>query len=315
MASHFFKSTRRRATGGKAAFVLLALLLFPPLVQAKQLVIASWNINNLHQTPGKALRKGAPKRTARDYTLLNAYRKQLNADIIALQEMGSPQAAQRIFPADEYAVIFSTRYNNTSRRRAKDIFTALAIRKEITILQQQDLEQLALSDDGDSFYTRYGVGALVQFQGRKLWILGVHLKAGCAAKSFRSRDRDCAVLKEQTQDLEHWIDAKYKKGVPIIIAGDFNRRINLHNERDHLWGALDDGSPRGLELFRLPQGKKQQCPRHRGKTPIDYFIFDAAAWEHVQASTFREILYSPEHTRLGDRISDHCPIRVVLEIP
>ena len=87
------------------------LLLTNPVAAKTSITVATWNINNLHEDAGSAIRPGAPVRQEEDYAILISYRKKLYADIVALQEIGSPQAAARIFPPDEYTILFLLRYN------------------------------------------------------------------------------------------------------------------------------------------------------------------------------------------------------------
>jgi hypothetical protein len=84
--------------------------------QAESIRLAAWNINNLNDVAGVALRDRAPIRAEGDYDLLNQYRAQLNPDVVALQEMGNPKAAARIFPPDEYEVIFGALSAWSARR-------------------------------------------------------------------------------------------------------------------------------------------------------------------------------------------------------
>jgi len=60
--------------------------------------IGTWNIANLHHESGVALRDGSVARDDVDFDRLAAFAADLDLDIIALQEIGSPAAAARIFP-------------------------------------------------------------------------------------------------------------------------------------------------------------------------------------------------------------------------
>jgi endonuclease/exonuclease/phosphatase family metal-dependent hydrolase len=298
----------------------LILLLLNPVWAKKSMTVATWNINNLHEDAGSAIRPGAPIRQVEDYTILNLYRKKIDADIIALQEMGSPQAAERIFPPDQYTVLFSSRYNNPvgKGRTEGDIFTALAIRKPIRILKREEIIGLqhVITRNGKKTWTRRGVAALIDSYGKRFWILAVHLKSFCHGRNLeKPTSIDCRVLSEQRVALEQWTDRKFNEGLPFMILGDFNRIFDLHGQKDHLWGYIDDQEPEGLNLWRLPYKVVTQCPGHEGRYPIDFLVFDDRAWQYVQEESFREILYTPDHAALGNRLSDHCPISVTLSWP
>ena len=307
---------RRISLALALASVSFALFLAPGTSPAGTLSVASWNINNLNHKTGQPLRGNAPARTERDYELLNHYRALLDADVVALQEMGSPQAAARVFPQDEYTILFSSRYNTRpgEHRRKRDVFTALAVRKTVTILERQDLEALEFTHpDGHSSYTRYGVSALLEKDGRRFRVLALHLKSGCAKGSLQNpTDEDCEILARQIPPLEHWIEEHHAQGIPLILMGDFNRRFDAHGPRDHLWADLDDDNPKDLDLKRLPFHQASQCPSHQGDDPIDFLIFDSNSWPLVNTSSFQELLYTPADATHGDALSDHCPIKVQL---
>jgi hypothetical protein len=103
--------------------------------------------------------------------------------------------------------------------------------------------------------------------------------------------------------------------VPFVIAGDWNRRMNVHGQSDHIWGEIDDGEPIGLDLWRVPFNRDSSC--NAGFTdPIDFIVFDDRSWGLVDEPSFEEIVYDP-----GDwdaqlcTPSDHCPIVVALDWP
>ena len=81
---------------------LLTLSLFlPTSTYAKVLKVATWNIAWLGSGEYNT-------RTNKDYTELANYAKQLNADIISLQEVESAEYAKKVF-GDEYNYYFSTK--------------------------------------------------------------------------------------------------------------------------------------------------------------------------------------------------------------
>jgi endonuclease/exonuclease/phosphatase family metal-dependent hydrolase len=308
----------------KFRFIFLFFLLMPifssKVTAANSITVATWNINNLHEDAGSAIRPGAPVREEEDYAILILYQKKLDADIVALQEISSPQAATRIFPPDEYTILFSSRYNDPvgEGRLEGDIFTALAIRKPIRVLKSEEIVGLqhVIKRNGKNTWTRRGVAALIDAYGKQFWILIVHLKSFCHGSNLeKPTSVDCRVLSEQRMALEQWTDRKFNEGLPFMILGDFNRIFDLYGQNDHLWSYVDDHEPEGLNLWRLPYKMVTQCPGHEGRYPIDFLVFDNRAWEFVDKDSFLEILYAPEHTALGNRISDHCPIRVDLLWP
>ena len=135
-------------------------------------------------------------------------------------------------------------------------------------------------------------------------------------ESEESRSRACRTLARQVEPLEAWIDARWREGVPFVVLGDFNREIDRHGERDHLWTSIADDDPPGLELHRLSAGRNPACWRGTSRHfryPIDLFVFDSRAWQRVDAASFRQIVWtdSDADPRRG-LPSDHCPIAVDL---
>ncbi len=104
-------------------------------------------------------------------------------------------------------------------------------------------------------------------------------------------------------------------GTPFAVLGDFNRRIEIHGQNDHLWAEIDDGEPAGPDLKRLSFRAKSPClsgtPGHHLE-PIDYLVFDEQAWEWVDEASFRIMDYEKADKSERHLISDHCPTYVDL---
>jgi len=286
-----------------------------PPAPAEWIRIATWNLNLLHWRTGGALWRGAAARSDADYRILARYARVLDADIIAFQEVNGPRAAARVFPPQDYALYFSGRHDS----RYDDIYNGFAVRRGMfDEVVKRDLASLGLASGlGARYQLRWGVDLTVARAGRKLRLLNVHLKSRCFSKSLeKPRSRACRTLARQVEPLEAWIDARWREGVPFVVLGDFNRAMDRHGARDHLWTALDDGDPPGLALHRLPAGLDPPCwrgtSRHH-RHPIDFFVFGARAWTRVDADSFRQVVWTDAdadpHRGLP---SDHCPIAVDL---
>ncbi|WP_372399750.1 endonuclease/exonuclease/phosphatase family protein [Azospirillum sp. HJ39] len=72
-------------------------------------VLGSWNIRTL-ATNGTVFPDDVP-RTDADFALLRTARDRLGADVIALQEVTSPHAVAKVFPASDYVICFSGQYD------------------------------------------------------------------------------------------------------------------------------------------------------------------------------------------------------------
>ena len=275
--------------------------------------IASWNLNRLHWRTGGALWRGAAARSDADYETLARYARILNADVIAFQEVNGPRAAARVFPERDYSLHVSGRYDS----RYDDIYNGFAVRKgRFDRVVKRDHEALGL-DSGSRYQLRWGVDLMVSRDGRELRLLNVHLKSRCFNKSLRNpRSRACRTLARQIEPLEAWIDARWREGVPFVVLGDFNREIDRHGQRDHLWSAIADGDPPGLALRWLSAGRDPACwrgtSRHH-RYPIDLFVFGARAWKRVDPASFRQIVWTGADADPRRGLpSDHCPIAVDL---
>ncbi len=280
---------------------------------AEWIRLASWNLNRLHWRTGGALWRGAAARSDADYETLARYARILDADVIAFQEVNGPHAAARVFPPRDYSLHFSGRYDS----RYDDIYNGFAVRKgRFDHVVKRDHETLGLGS-GARYQLRWGVDLAVSLDGRTLRLLNVHLKSKCFNRSLREpRSRPCRTLARQLEPLEAWIDARWREGVPFVVLGDFNREIDRHGQRDHLWSAIDDGDPPGLALHRLSAGRDPACwrgtSRHH-RYPIDFFVFGARAWKRADPASFRQIVWTDADADPRRGLpSDHCPIAVDL---
>jgi endonuclease/exonuclease/phosphatase family metal-dependent hydrolase len=296
--------------------VLLSVSLWATASFAETVRVATWNINNLNDKSDVPLRDRAPIRVDADYDALKRYRDLLGADVIALQEMGNPAAVERVFPSAEYDVAFAKDYDPSGE---PDIYAAIVVRKggPAKLIQSGDVEGLQVVHEVDGRTTRRGIEALIEVGGKQFWVLGVHLKSACFGKSLvPATDANCVTLAKQMAPLEAWIDGKESSGLPLIVAGDFNRKFDIHGQTDHLWAEVDDSDPSTLNLWRVPFGKASECPTTREgdrKHPIDFLVFNQSAWDRVDPQSYVELLYEEEEAaELGNRLSDHCPRAVDL---
>ena len=305
-----------RGTGAKPRAAARPPVALAPPAPAEWIRIATWNLNRLHWRTRGALWRGAPARSGDDYRTLARYARVLNADIIAFQEVNGPRAAERIFPPRDYSLHFSGRYDS----RYDGIYTGFAVRRgRFEKVVKRDHAALGLAvGSGSRYQLRWGVDLSVSRRGRTLRLLNVHLKSQCFSKSLASpRSRPCRTLARQIEPLETWIDERWREGVPFVVLGDFNREIDRHGARDHLWTAIADDDPPGLALHWLSAGRDPACWRGTSRHfryPIDFFVFGARAWTRVDASSFRQVVWTDADADPRRGLpSDHCPIAVDLD--
>lgn len=279
---------------------------------AQALKLASWNIAWLSSHEYN-------QRTEADYQALAAYAKTLDADIIALQEVESPQWAAKVFGQD-YDYYFST----------KDWVqkVGVAVRKSagLTVLAKEYKEL-------DVGRVRHGMELTLSRNSKQFTLLAVHLKSGCFAapldtnsvnampsendKQLRRKEA-CTLLSKQIPPLESWVDNQAKQDTPYIVLGDFNRRFSQdielnYDEQQGLWQALND---EGQEQLWTPTAELDSgCWGGYYKDYIDHIVFSPNAKKMYIKNSFEQLVFKEKYTReLSQNLSDHCPISVKLDM-
>ncbi|MBU6320388.1 MAG: endonuclease/exonuclease/phosphatase family protein [Alphaproteobacteria bacterium] len=264
----------------------------------RPIVLASWNLEHLAEADGS----GCRPRTEADYAALRDRLQLLSADIIAFQEVENLAAARRVFDPDVYDIVIEERPGSRGKPGCNGrpgLFlnrqaVGFAVKKNIEIERRPDVVDLQLGDPN----LRSGVEIVVtEADGRKLTLLAVHLKSGCASGEASSA---CETLRRQTEALRSWVQSRAGASETVAVMGDFNRRLSRPGDR--LWSLLDSpGAPGDLSL--AAGERKAQCDPKYSEF-IDHIALDARL--EASAATFQEALYA------GERLSDHCPILVTI---
>lgn len=333
------------------AFLISGTIGFLTQTAVDGITFATWNIANLHHETGVSLRNRSVAREDADYARLAATAERLDADVVALQEIGSPAALERIFSSANYHLIVSDRYvpgDEARPPKERDIFTALAVSKvtfpelpDVKTVSAFALQHIELTSDrtAESIRpTRAAMQIEFEHEGRKISFLNVHLKSSCHQYSLRDVEDqhfvnkkpfgsrfDCRTLKAQLAILENWIEVKHALGRHVVVAGDFNRRLNrfYRNPTRHedFWAELNDGTPGGLDLSKGPEDSDSVCwPSHkkRFEEHIDLIVADNALLQSFATVKFEKLGLghddAPEYAdRNRERLSDHCPVVLRLE--
>ncbi|MFL5281058.1 MAG: endonuclease/exonuclease/phosphatase family protein [Rhodopila sp.] len=285
--------------GRRAACNLRALLAAPLAVAlalpaaAADLKIATWNLDWLTTRPDSAryLPPDVTIRQETDIDRLAAYAQQLNADIAAIEEVDNWQAAARLFPRDQYSV-HMTRDHVLQR-------VGIAVRRGLRYDANPDLT--ALAQEG----LRSGADITLHLGTHDLRILAVHLKKGCQRRKLQAQDSACRTLKAQLEPLQQWVRDRTEAGEPFIILGDFNRWMD---ERDQFLKALQKVSP----PVRATEGHSSPCWGRENF--IDHILAGGAAAEWMQPNTLKVLVYQETDPTWKDRLSDHCPVSVMLQV-
>ena len=293
-----------RAVAALLALIVLTLAVPLAACLAGELRIAAWNLEHVNDSDGA----GCIPRDRAGYDALARRIAELDADIVAIQEVENAAAAGRVFPASHWHVEISSRPAMERPRRCRDrpqarlghLATGFAIRKGIVHRRNDDVKALGM---GHAFQ-RWGTDITVTEDGRQLRLLSVHLQTGCWGAS---QDRDgeraetCAVLRAQMLRLKAWADTRRAEGTAFVILGDFNRRLALAGDR--AWRIL---SPASATLRLLTAGVAFRCdPRFRAF--IDHLVVGGGAEAMAMAGSFRE------HPRQGPH-PDHCAISAVFRV-
>lgn len=284
--------------------LLFALVLSAQASVAGELRIATWNLEHLKDSDGE----GCVGRTVADYSAIAGRLAELDADIVALQEVENAAAAHRVFPAAEWRVEMSARPPTEQSARCRQrpssrlghLATGFAIREGIVYRRNADYRALG---SGNPFQ-RWGTDITVKRGGRQLRLLSVHLISGCwgaRQDGNANHKRICNTLHNQMRHLKRWADARRSEGTPFVILGDYNRRLAL--EGDWAWRLL---SPPQTPLRLLPAGLRSHC-YFKYPAFIDYLVAGAGAEAILVSGSFRELPRHGQHP-------DHCAVSAAFRI-
>lgn len=277
-----------------AAVTLGALL--PPAAGAEALKVATWNLNWLTDRPAgdRALPTDVHTRSPEDFERLRQYAVQLNADVIAIQEVDGRRVAARIFPPARYSIHMT--HDDVVQR------VGIVVRRGLTYEVNPDLTAL---DVDPRQHLRSGVDITLHLAEGPLRILAVHLKTGCHdGRLTHQAAHSCAELRAQIAPLQAWIAARQRENAAFLVLGDFNRHME---GSDQLWAALRHAAP----LLRATEGRSSPC--WGGESFIDHIIAGGAARDWMQVGTLKVLTYRETGDDWKDRLSDHCPVSVMLQ--
>ncbi len=273
------------------SFALVFLLV--PQSNAETIRIATWNIKNLNED----LNVGAIRRGQADYDRLKGSADRLNADIIALQEIDDVEAAERVFDPDVYNFKFEN--------RAATLLNGFAYKDsdEFDVYRNSDVTALNVGKQ------RRGVDLTVSVGDTDIRILGIHLKSNCWDGPLDTGTLDCTKLRAQAPFIKNWISDRTKEGVPFVVLGTFNR---FDTPGDEFWRVIDSAS--GV-LTRVNKGQRPACRSTRTSEFLDHIGLDENMSEWMVSDSFREQDFDLEDEPDLEKLSDHCPLFVDIDVP
>jgi endonuclease/exonuclease/phosphatase family metal-dependent hydrolase len=274
---------------------LLAVLMIPLHAQAAELKIATWNLDWLttRHTGDPGLPPDVTTRSDEDFARLAQYAQELDADVIAIEEVDGFFAATKVFPKDQYSIYMT--HDRVMQR------VGIAVRRGLRYDINPDVTALSTN------HLRSGADITLHFGGQDLRVLAVHLKRGCQGTPMpKAKSPACRELKDQIGPLADWIAARRTEAVPFIILGDFNRWMT---PTDTFLASLRVAAP----LVRATEGRSSPC--WGAENFIDHILAGglAAAW--MQPDTLRVLTYRETEESWKDRLSDHCPVSVRVAVP
>ena len=263
--------------------------------------LATWNAEHLAYPAAF----GCKPRNSESVKAMQAYVDNLNADIIALQEVASMEALAQIFSPQLWQLVMSERPDSQTYecrengRASSQQKVAFAVKNTLQIKETQQLKALALDNPG----LRYGLVLTVETPFGDMDILNVHMKSGCFTDDYMHQDSSaCQTYAQQAPVLDKWIAQQEQSGQPYAVLGDFNHRISAPYNR------LTRLLTREKRNITIATRDLLGCHPHY-PAPIDHILIGGIK----PASAIREAkfhAYANMHPEA--MLSDHCAVSVNL---
>ena len=235
-------------------------------------------------------------RTEEHRSALRTHAERFKADIVFVQEVENVDAVNQIFPGWSVQTMGGT---------YQRVGVAVAPDSDATVTDVQVFEPLRVSN-----WLRPGLEAIVTYRGHTVWVLAVHLKAGCQTGNLGSAYSSCETLETQLQYLVSWIETREILGQSYAILGDFNRQM----EGDEVFEASLEAVASG-NLYRTTRNQRSTCWHHHPDAPhhdwyIDHHILSDTVVDAWGEPGFEVYLFNETYEDAWRYVSDHCPIIV-----
>ncbi len=277
----------------------LAFWLVFSTASAREIKLATWNLDWLTARQDADLPADVSLRAPEDFARLHAYAQRLAADVVAFQEVDGVASAARVFDPGRYALV------TIDEPVVQQV--GVAVRRDIGVVRHPDVAALDVEPFA-KYRLRNGLDVTLRFaDGTRLRLLVVHLKTGCQFDPLDDGRREaCSLLAEQVGPLVDWVAARQREGGAFAVLGDFNRVMDAPE-------AVSEALLGAAPLVRVTEGRSDPC--WDGGPFIDHIFLGGAARDWLVAGSLRVLRYRETDPGMKDRISDHCPVSVRLDIP
>lgn len=274
-------------------------------IESGELVISTWNVEHL----ASPITDGCRPRSEEELRRLQEYAQSLDADIVALQEVASIEAAELLFPKQGWQIVISTRPDSEPYTCRKSGFTstqqkvAFAVRNGIKIIRANSLGSLGLENPG----LRYGLELTVDSPLGAMTLLNVHMKSGCFVDNYsRSDSEACQTFAAQAPILDAWAEQKEQDGTPYVMLGDFNHRLSA--PYNHLTRQLTSNSNGSISTIENPGAHLIGCHPYY-PAPIDHILIGNMSKKGLNKSTN---IHPFADMKPDAMLSDHCALSLHL---
>jgi 5'-nucleotidase (lipoprotein e(P4) family) len=270
--------------------------------------IATWNVEHL----AYPINTGCKPRSEAELQALRTYARNVNADIVALQEVASKEAVHLLFPENEWTVIMSSRPDSQvyhcreSGALSTQQKTAIAVKKSIVVNNVEQNDVFALDNDG----LRFGLGMSVYSKFGNIDVLNLHMKSGCFVDDYsRSDTESCQTFSQQVEVLYDWIAKRDELGKAYIILGDFNHRLSApYNKVTRTLAQHATLAKSSIEIVTAPLlGCHPRYP-----APIDHIIAGGFSSKQLAHKVY---VHKYNGTEEEAMLSDHCAVSVKFSKP
>lgn len=234
-------------------------------------------------------------RDSADFARLASYARQLDADVVAFQEVEDEATARRVFPGYLICMADGPGLQHVG----------FAVRPHLTHHCGPAVDSLAMGGRSRKAMSMQ----MTLSSGAPMMLLAVHLKSGCSRDPIDSDSAACRLLAQQAALLGEWVAAREADSMAFVVMGDFNR-VTPEDADDPFWSQVMT-APSQLLAAGLPF---TNCLiGHPYSAFIDHMLFSQRLQHRLLPATARHMPFRSADG-LRYRLSDHCPVSISLNL-